>query len=103
MMNRNESRLLDRRFDDEERAANAERLSRETFREGPPPDAQLVFNPNSGVGVAVKGAPFVCNLPKGYEGKGLELAVIDRGRLIVTHPDLPALLVDPQRGTTRAL
>ena len=103
MMDRNAARLLDKRFDEEEAAANAELSYKATFREGPPPNAQLVFNPGYGIGVAVKGARFVCPLPKGYQGQGLALALIDKGRLIVTHPDLPPLVIDPHGGVTTPL
>lgn len=105
MIDRKDARLLDRRFEEEDAAARAEKAFGETYTEGAPPvpGAQLVYSPNAGVGVAIEGAKFVCPLPKNYTGPHLELALIDGGRLIVTHPDLPPLLVDPQQGTTRPL
>ena len=100
-----DARLLDRRFEEEELEARAQASASENLRFGAPdiPNAQLVFSPDSGVGVAVKGEKFVCQLPKGYDGRGLELAVIKGGRYIVTHPNHSPLLIDPQRGTTRPL
>lgn len=102
-MDRNDARLLDMRQADETAAAEREAESASRFKPGPPPDAQLVFNPDKGVGVAVRGARLVCPLPAGYSGPALELALIDGGRLIVTHPDKPPLLIDPQHGTTSPL
>jgi hypothetical protein len=97
------ARLFERRQADEEQAAQHEAAYAARFKEGPPPNAQLVFSPDKGVGVAVRGARLVCPLPKGYDGRGLELALIDGDRLIVTHPTRPPLLIDPQLGTTRPL
>lgn len=104
-MDRKDARLLDRRFEEEEAAARAEQAYAGKFTDGAPPipGAQLVYSHGAGVGVAIEGAKFVCPLPKNYTGPHLELALIDRGRLIVTHPELPPLLVDPQQGTTRPL
>ena len=68
------------------------------------PDAQLVYNATTHTtGVAIRGAKFICQLPKGYGGAGCELALIDRGRLIVIQPDRAPLLIDPETGTTRRL
>jgi hypothetical protein len=68
------------------------------------PDAQLVFNHSTQtVGVAVRGARMICPLPKGYEGGGLELAMIPGNRLIAICPGKTPLLIDPQTGTTRRL
>lgn len=100
-----DTRLLDKRFEEEERAARGEREFAENFTEGPPPlpDAQLVFNQAKGTfGVAVRGARYVCELPRGYE-RGVELAVIDGQRLIATCPDKKPLLIDHERGVTRPL
>ena len=68
------------------------------------PEAQIVTNLAKGTfGVAVKGSAFVCELPKGYAGPALELALIDDGRLICTHPNHPPLVINPQNGTTHQL
>ena len=68
------------------------------------PQAQVVFNAAKGVfGVAVQGAPFVCELPKGYQAQGLELALIEGDRYVATFPGRTALLIDAQRGTVRKL
>lgn len=98
-------RLFEMRLADEYADEQAEARARE-LNMGPPPipDAQLVFNQaTQTVGVAIRGARMICPLPKGYEGRGLELAVIPGNRLIAIHPDKPALLIDPQTGTTRRL
>lgn len=100
-----DTRLLDKRFEEEDRAAAGERAFAENFTEGAPalPDAQLVFNQAKGTfGVAVRGARFVCELPKGY-AKGVELAVIAGERLIATCPGQKPLLIDGQRGTALPL
>lgn len=104
-IDRKDARLLDRRFEEEDAAARAERAFGDKITVGAPPipGAQLVYSAQAGVGVAIEGAHFVCPLPRNYTGPHLELALIDRGRLIVTHPDLPPLLVDPEQGTTRPL
>lgn len=98
-------RLLDLRGAEEEAEAQRARTFKDTFKEGAPeiPEAQLVFSPGGGMGVAIRGSKFVCHLPKGYSGPGLELALIDRGRYIVTFPDKPPLLVNPQTGVTSPL
>jgi hypothetical protein len=101
-----DTRLLDKRFEDEHDAARAETAISPHFREGPPPipDAQIVVNMAKGTtGVAVKGARYVCQLPKGYAGPALELAAIEGNRFIVTHPNHVPLLIDPQTGATRPL
>lgn len=72
-------------------------------RFGPVPEAQLVYNAtNHTTGVAVRGAKFICPLPKGYGGPGCELAMVPQG-LIVVQPDKSPLLINPQTGTTRRL
>lgn len=103
-MDRNDIRLMDMRLEEEDTRARAE-AGAATLIQGPPkiPGAQLVYSPAGPIGVAVEGAKFVCPLPANYRGAGIELALIDRGRLVVRHPELPPLLIDPQRGTTRPL
>jgi hypothetical protein len=98
-------RLIEMRFEEEEADEAAEARHRAATMGAPPiPEAQLVYSHASQtMGVAVRGARFVCPLPKGYEGPGLELAVIPGERLIVVHPNLPALLIQPETGTTRRL
>lgn len=104
MMDRNDVRLLDMRFEEEDALARAQAGAANLIQGAPPiPGAQLVYSPAGPIGVAIEGARFVCALPPNYRGPHLELALIDRGRLIVTHPELPPLLVDPQQGTTRPL
>lgn len=104
-MDRKDARLLDMRFEEEEAMQRIEQAADGKLVMGAPkiPGAQLVYSPKGIVGVAIEGAQFVCALPKEYTGPALELALIDRGRLIVTHPDHPPLLIDPQRGTTHPL
>lgn len=104
MVDRNDIRLLDMRFEEEDALARAQAGAANLIQGAPPiPGAQLVYSPAGVIGVAVEGAKFVCPLPSNYRGPHLELALIDRGRLIVTHPELPPLLIDPVRGITRAL
>lgn len=80
---------------------HAERVKDVRF--GPVPEAQLVFDAtNQRTGVAVRGAKFICPLPKGYGGPGCELAMVPQG-LIVIQPDKSSLLIDPTTGTTRRL
>ncbi len=68
------------------------------------PDAQLVYNAvKHTTGVAVRGAKFICELPKGYGGPGCELALIPGNKLIVIQPDKQPLVIDPETGTTRRL
>lgn len=68
------------------------------------PDAQLVYNAVTHItGVAIRGAKFICQLPKGYGGPGCELAMIPGNKLIVIQPDKSPLMIDPQTGTTRRL
>lgn len=68
------------------------------------PQACLVVNNETRkFAVAVRGGKFVCPLPAGYAGPGLELAVINGGQIIAVHPDHPPLVIDPEHGTTRLL
>lgn len=98
-------RLLEARMEQEALDDAAEAASKPLTVGAPPiPDAQLVYSQASGrMGVAVRGARRVCELPKGYAGPALELAVIEGERLIVIHPNHPPLLIDPTSGTTRRL
>jgi len=104
-IDRHDARLLDMRLEEEHDLERRERAFKDGFTEGAPPipNAQLVYSPAGAIGVAVAGARFVCPLPKQYVGPHVELALIDRDRLIVTHPNHPPLLIDPQRGTTQPL
>src|SRR5580692_6850344 len=63
-------------FDDQRaEIAHAERVKDVRF--GPVPEAQLVFDAtNQRTGVAVRGAKYICPLPKGYGGPGCELAMV---------------------------
>lgn len=98
------TRLLDKRFEDEAQSAERNDEFGKRFKMGAPdlPDAQIVLGPN-GPGVAIKGARFVCQLPPGYSGQGLALNVMPGGHIVVTHPSHSPLLIDAQRGTTRPL
>lgn len=98
-------RLFEMRQEEEHAAEEAEARARAMTLGAPAiPDAQLVYNhPTQTMGVAIRGAKFICALPKGYGGPGLELAMIPGNRLIAICPDKPALLIDPQTGTTRRL
>jgi hypothetical protein len=100
-----DTRLFDRRQEEEDQSAALNREFGERYSMGAPelPEAQLVFSPNGGIGVAIKGARYVCRLPKGYSAQGLEIGLIDGGRYIVKHPNHPPLLLDPQSGGTRSL
>ena len=100
-----DKQLLEMRFAEEQAAEEQEaRFNALTMGAPPVPDAQLVYNHEKGtVGVAVRKAKFICNLPKGYEGKGLELAVMPGNRIIAIHPNHPPLLINPEDGTTRKL
>lgn len=49
------------------------------------------------LGVAVRGGRFVTPLPAGYNGK-CSICVY-KGYVLVAHPELPPLRVDPTRGT----
>lgn len=49
------------------------------------------------LGVAVAGARFVVPLPNGYNGK--TSICVYQGYVLVAHPELPPLRVDPTRGT----
>lgn len=94
---RRERRLLERRFEAEHEAEAKQRLARPSAPAPAIPDAQLVYSPAGKVGVAVRGAQFVCPLPPGYAN--VELALIDGGRLIVVCPTMPPLLINPQTGS----
>lgn len=98
-------RLFEKRVEEEFEAEQAEARMKAVTAGAPPlPQAELVYCGASNLmGVAVKGFPFVCQLPKGYSGPGMELAAIEGDRLIVTHPNHPPLLICPQTGTTRRL
>jgi hypothetical protein len=99
---RTERSLFERRLTEEADAQAAE--DRATFNRPGVPDAQLVFFAASQtVGVAVRGAKFICPLPTGYGGPGCELALLEGNKLIVVQPDKSPLLIDPQTGTTRRL
>lgn len=98
---RRDRRLLEKRFEDEHEAELRQQLARPSAAPPPVPDAQLVYG-NGHVGVAIRGASFVCPLPTGY-AHGLELALIDGGRLIVTCPDMPPLLINPETGKVMPL
>jgi hypothetical protein len=96
---------IEQRFEEEEAAEQAEAKHLAVAMGAPPiPQAQLVYNhTNQTVGVAIKGAKMICPLPKGYDGKGLALAVLPGERICVTHPNHSPLLIDPISGTTRRL
>lgn len=49
------------------------------------------------LGVYVRGCELVTPLPAGYDGR-VSLAV-HQGYVLVAHPELPPLKVDPRRGT----
>lgn len=101
---RRDLQLFENRQEQEHVATERRDDFAERFTMGAPqlPEAQVVFNAAKGVfGVAVQGAPFVCELPKGYEAKGLELGLIDGGLYVATFPGKSALLIDPARGTVR--
>lgn len=104
-MDRKLARLLDMRQGEENDSAKAEQSFADRFTEGAPelPRAQLVYSPNGPIGVAVEGAKFVCPLPGKYRGPNVSLSLIDRGRYVVTHPDLPPLVINPEAGTTSLL
>lgn len=99
---RAEQRLFERRLEEE---ATSEALeNRARFDKPAVPDAQILFDPvNQKAGVAIRGAKFICELPRGYGGPGCELAMIEGNRFIVVQPDKSPLLLDPQTGTTRSL
>ena len=103
---RREMQLFEKRQEQEHVATERREDFASRFTMGAPqlPHAQVVFNAAKGVfGVAVQGAPFVCELPKGYEAQGLELALIEGDRYVATFPGKGALLIDPQRGSVRKL
>lgn len=98
-------RLFELRLAEEYEGEQAEASARD-LKAGPPPipDAQIVYNATTHTtGVAVRGAKFICTLPKGYGGPGCELAMIPGNVLIVAQPDMPPLVIDPQTGKTRRL
>lgn len=98
--------LFEKRQEQEHAAQQRRDEFGERFTMGTPelPEAQVVFNAGNGTfGVAVRGAKFVCELPKGYERQGTELALIEGGRLVLTHPSRSALIIDPARGTVSKL
>jgi hypothetical protein len=99
-------RLFEMRVAEEFEEEQAERRAAEKTKDvrfGPVPDAQVVYNAVSHTtGVAVRGAKFICPLPKGYGGPGCELAMVPQG-LIVIQPDKQPLLINPENGTTRRL
>lgn len=85
-------------LEDEAEALQASRKSNS------PVDAQLVFSPEKGaVGVAVRGARRVCMLPKGYDGRGLELALMNEKVIVAICPGKSPLILDTDNGTTRRL
>lgn len=98
-------RLFEMRQEEEDAAEQAEARQRAMTLGAPPiPEAQLVYNHASAtMGVAVRGAKLICPLPKGYSGPELSLAMIPGNRLIVVHPNHPALLIEPETGKTRRL
>lgn len=54
-----------------------------------------------GFGVTKRGARYVCELPAGYD-HNVGLLPSD-GKIIVTHPNLPALIADCETGKVRKL
>lgn len=57
--------------------------------------------PNGRLGVTKTGARFVCALPPGYDHN---VGILPQdGRLIVTHPNMPALIVNTETGAVRKL
>lgn len=98
-------RLFEMRLEEEQADEESEaRQAAMTMGAPPIPDAQLVYNASShSTGVAIRGARFICPLPKGYGGPGCELAMIPGNKLIVVQPDKPALVIEPRTGTTRRL
>jgi hypothetical protein len=99
-------RLFEMRLAEEFEEEQAERAAAEKTKDvrfGAVPEAQLVYNAaNHTTGVAVRGAKYICPLPRGYGGPGCELAMVPEG-LIVVQPDKSPLLIDPTNGTTRRL
>lgn len=103
---RHDLALFEKRQEQEHVASERRDAFSDRYKVGAPelPEAQVVFNANKGTfGVAVRGAHFVCELPKGYERQGLELALIDGDRYVVTFPGKSALLVEPQTGRVSKL
>jgi len=77
-------------------------LSGKSVTLGPPPEAQLVYDHARGsVGVAIRGARRVVELPKGYGGAGAELGMIDDGMFVLTQPDRSPLMINPHTGIAR--
>lgn len=96
-------RLFEMRLAEEFEAEQAEARGK-FVHFGPPPEAQLVYDHVRGkVGVAVRGAQRVCELPSGYGGPGAELGAIHDGLFVLTQPDRSPLLINPHDGTTRRL
>lgn len=102
---RADRRLIEMRFEEEEADEAAEARLKTVIMGAPPiPDAQLVFNQSSQkMGVAIRGAKFICTLPDGYSGPGLSLAMLPGNRICAIHPEHSPLLIDPETGTTRRL
>jgi hypothetical protein len=101
-----ETGLLDRRQEEEAAVAQRQQAFRDQYKDGPPPlpDVQVVFSHERGTfGVAVRGAQFVCTLPKGYEKQGLELNALDGGMWCATFPGRSPLLLDPRTGNVRVM
>ncbi len=96
-------RLFTKRMEEEAEEQLKEDAQSKMIIGAPPlPQAQLVFNQaTQRMGVAVRGAKYVCTLPKEYAGPELSLAVIDGERIIALHPNHPPLLIQPETGTTR--
>lgn len=58
-------------------------------------------HPNGKLGVTKEGARFVCALPPGYDHN---VGILPQdGRLLVTHPNMPALIVNCETGVVRRL
>jgi hypothetical protein len=101
IISRRDRRLLEKRFEAEYVASEFREKAKPSAGAPALPDAQLVYSPAGKLGVAVKGARFVCELPAGYSN--VELALIDGNRMIVTCPTAPPLLIDPHTGAVRPL
>lgn len=53
------------------------------------------------LGVFRQGAQFVCPLPDGYDGQ--TSLTVHKGYVLVAHPTLPPLHVDPTTGTVKLI
>lgn len=96
-----DKRLFEQRIA-EEHADEQRELSGKSVTLGPPPEAQLVYDHARGsVGVAIRGARRVVELPKGYGGAGAELGMIDDGMFVLTQPDRSPLMINPHTGIAR--